>query len=178
MDALLLFELVLAMLLAAVALHFLANRLKVPPAAALIVGGAALAFVPGLPAITLEPELVLVMFLPPLLLDGAWFIPLRHLKRHLIGILAMAVGAAIFTTVVVAVVVHALMPQLPWAACAALGAIVSPPDAISARAVLARVQLPQRLAIILEGESLLNDATGLVLFRFAVAAAATGAFST
>jgi len=178
MDALLLFELVLAMLLAAVALHYLANRLSVPPAAALILGGMALAFVPGLPAITFEPELVLVMFLPPLLMDGAWFIALRHLKRHLIGILALAIGAVVFTTLVVAVVAHALLPGLPWAACAALGAIVSPPDAISARAVLSRVKLPQRLAILLEGESLLNDATGLVLFRFAVAAAVTGTFST
>ena len=78
---------------------------------------------------------------------------------------------------VVAVVTHALLPSLPWAACAALGAIVSPPDAVSARAVLQRVQLPRRLSILLEGESLLNDASGLVLFRFAVAAAVTGTFS-
>ena len=83
----------------------------------------------------------------------------------------------LFTTAVVAAVTHALMPSLPWAACAALGAIVSPPDAVSARAVLQRVKLPRRLSILLEGESLLNDATGLVLFRFAVAAGVTGAFS-
>ena len=177
MDGLILFELVLAMLLAAVALHYLANRLRVPPAAVLILGGAVLAFVPGLPPVTLEPELVLVLFLPPLLMDGAWVIPLRHLRRHLVGILSLAVGAVIFTTAVVALVTHMLMPDLPWAACAVLGAIVSAPDAISARAVLQRVQLPPRLAILLEGESLLNDAAGLVLFRFAVAAAVTGAFS-
>jgi len=132
---------------------------------------------PGLPAISLDPALVLVIFLPPLLLDGAWFIPLRPLKRHLIGILSLAIGAVVFTTIVVAIVVHALMPSLPWAACAALGAIVSPPDAVSARAVLQRVHLPQRLSTLLEGESLLNDATGLVLFRFAIAAVVTGAFS-
>ncbi len=173
-----LFDLVIAMLFAAIGLHYLAHRLHMPPAVALIAGGAALAFIPGLPVISLDPTLVLVIFLPPLLMDGAWFIPLRHLRRHLIGILSLAIGAAVFTTLVVAVVAHALLPSLPWAVCAALGAIVSPPDAVSARAVLQRVHLPQRLSILLEGESLLNDATGLVLFRFAVAAAVTGTFST
>jgi monovalent cation/hydrogen antiporter len=178
MNAVHLFELLIAMLFAVIALHFVAHRLHLPPAVALIAGGAALAFIPGLPQISLDPALVLVVFLPPLLMDGAWFIPLRHLRRHIIGILSLAVGAVVFTTVVVAVVTHTLLPSLPWAACAALGAIVSPPDAIAARAVLQRVHLPQRLSILLEGESLLNDAAGLVLFRFAVAAAVTGTFST
>jgi CPA1 family monovalent cation:H+ antiporter len=177
MDAMHLFELLIAMLVAIIALHYLAGRFGLPPAVALIAGGALLAFLPGLPPISLDPELVLVIFLPPLLIDGAWFIQLRHLRRHLIGILSLAIGAVVFTTVVVAVVTHALLPSLPWAACAALGAIVSPPDAISARAVLQRVKLPHRLSILLEGESLLNDATGLVLFRFAVAAAVTRTFS-
>ena len=178
MNAVYLFELLIAMLFAVIALHYVAHRLRLPPAVALIAGGAALAFIPGLPRISLDPALVLVIFLPPLLMDGAWFIPIRHLRRHIIGILSLAIGAVVFTTVVVAVVTHALLPSLPWAACAALGAIVSPPDAIAARAVLQRVHLPQRLSILLEGESLLNDATGLVLFRFAVAAAVTGTFST
>lgn len=177
MDAVHLFEMLIAMLFAVIALHWLAHRLHLPPAVALIIGGAALAFIPGLPTITLDPELVLVIFLPPLLMDGAWFMAVRHLRRHLMGILSLAVGAVVFTTVVVAVVAHWLMPSLPWAACAALGAIVSPPDAVAARAILQRVHLPQRLSTLLEGESLLNDATGLVLFRFAVAAAITGSFS-
>ena len=151
MDAVHLFELMIAMLFAVIALHYVAHRLRLPPAVALIAGGAALAFIPGLPNISLDPALVLVIFLPPLLMDGAWFIPLRHLRRHLIGILSLAIGAVVFTTVVVAVVTHALLPSLPWAACAALGAIVSPPDAIAARAVLQRVRLPQRLSILLEG---------------------------
>jgi CPA1 family monovalent cation:H+ antiporter len=172
------FELVIAMLLAIIALHYVAHKLGLPPAVALLTGGSLLAFLPGLPTISLDPELVLVIFLPPLLMDGAWFIALRHLKRHLIGIMSLAVGAVLFTTIAVALVTHALLPSLPWAACAALGAIVSPPDAISARAVLQRVKLPRRLSILLEGESLLNDATGLVLFRFAIAAGVTGAFST
>lgn len=170
-------ELIVAMLLATIVLHYLAERLRLPPAVALLAGGAFLAFVPGLPAITLDPDLVLVIFLPPLLMDGAWFIALGPLRRHMVGIAALAVGAVVFTTAVVAVVTHALMPSLPWAACAALGAIVSPPDAISARAVLSRVKLPRRLSILLEGESLLNDATGLVLFRLAIAAGVTGTFS-
>ncbi|HEX7855726.1 MAG TPA: Na+/H+ antiporter [Sphingobium sp.] len=172
-----LFELLIAMLLAIIALHYAAHKLGLPPAVALLTGGALLAFLPGLPVISLNPELVLVIFLPPLLMDGAWFIALRHLKRHMIGITSLAVGAVIFTTVLVAVVAHLLVPSLPWAACAALGAIVSPPDAVSARAVLSRVSLPRRLSILLEGESLLNDASGLVLFRFAIAAGVTGAFS-
>jgi CPA1 family monovalent cation:H+ antiporter len=172
-----LFELVIAMFLAIIALHYLARRLGLPPSVALLAGGGALAFVPGLPTFAIDPALVLVIFLPPLLMDGAWSIALVRLKRHLIGIGSLAVGAVLFTCVVVAVTTHLLFPSLPWAACAALGAIVSPPDAVSVRAVLERVKLPRRLQILLEGESLLNDATGLVLFRFAVAAGVTGAFS-
>src|SRR6478736_6655564 len=174
MDPVHTFELIIAALFTIIALHYLGSRLHLPPAVSLIAGGAALAFIPGLPALSLDPALVLVIFLPPLLMDGAWFIPLRHLRRHLVGILSLAIGTVVFTTAVVALVTHWLLPQAPWAACAALGAIVSPPDAISARAILQRVHLPQRLSILLEGESLLNDATGLVLFRFAIAAAVTG----
>jgi CPA1 family monovalent cation:H+ antiporter len=178
MESMQLFELMIAMLLAIIGLHYVAHRLGLPPAVALLTGGALLAFAPGLPVITLNPELVLVIFLPPLLMDGAWFIAVGHLKRHIFGIASLAVGAVLFTTVVVAVVTHWLLPSLPWAACATLGAIVSPPDAVSARAVLQNVRLPRRLSILLEGESLLNDASGLVLFRFAIAAGVTGAFST
>ncbi|TCM77159.1 sodium/proton antiporter (CPA1 family) [Rhizobium sp. BK068] len=178
MDGTHLFELVIAMFLAIIALHYAAHRLGLPPSVALLAGGATLAFLPGLPAITVNPELVLVIFLPPLLLDGAWSIAVERLRRHMIGIASLAVGAVFFTCAVVAVVTHLLFPSLPWAACAALGAIVSPPDAVSARAVLERVRLPRRLQILLEGESLLNDASGLVLFRFAVAAVATGTFSS
>ncbi|KQX56413.1 Na+/H+ antiporter [Ensifer sp. Root954] len=165
------------MFVAIIALHYVAHRLGLPPSVALLSGGAMLAFMPGLPAIAVDPELVLVIFLPPLLLDGAWTIAVGRLRRHLIGIASLAIGAVFFTAAVVAVVTHFIFPSLPWAACAALGAIVSPPDAVSARAVLQRVQLPRRLQILLEGESLLNDASGLVLFRFAIAAGVTGAFS-
>lgn len=177
MDPIHLFELVIAMFLAIIVLHFAAHKLGLPPSVALLVGGASLAFLPGLPAIALDPNLVLVIFLPPLLMDGAWFIALGRLRRHMIGIASLAVGAVVFTCGVVAVATHLVFPSLPWAACAALGAIVSPPDAVSARAVLQRVKLPRRLQILLEGESLFNDASGLVLFRFAIAAGVTGTFS-
>ena len=172
-----LFELVIAMFLAVIVLHWLARRLRLPPSVALIAGGIMLAFAPGLPSISIDPELVLVLFLPPLLMDSAWTIPLGQLRRHKIGIASLAVGAVLFTAAVVALVAHLLLPALPWAACAALGAIVAPPDAVAARALLERVALPRRLRILLEGESLLNDATGLVLFRFAIAAGVAGTFS-
>lgn len=170
------FELVFALLLAILALHWFAARAGLPPAVVLLFGGGALAFVPGLPAIQLDPELVLVLFLPPLLMDGAYFTAVAAFRRHLGGILLLAVGAVLFTTLIVGLALHWLVPALPWAACFAFGAIVSPPDAVSARAVLQHVKLPRRLTTLLEGESLLNDASGLVLFRFAVAATLTGAF--
>lgn len=170
------FELVLGLLALVIGLHWLALKLRWPPATALLVGGGGLAFIPGLPAISLDPELALVLFLPPLLMDGAYFTALGRFRRHLPGILSLAVGAVVFTTLVVGVVVHLILPDLPWAACFALGAIVSPPDAVSARAVLKGVHLPRRLEALLEGESLLNDATGLILFRFAVAATLSGVF--
>lgn len=171
------FELILVLLALVVALYWLALKLKLPPAAALLVGGGALAFTPGLPATSLDPELALVLFLPPLLMDGAYYTALGRFRRHLSGILSLAVGAVVFTTFAVGVVTHAILPELPWAACFTLGAIVSPPDAVSARAVLKGVTLPRRLTALLEGESLLNDATGLILFRFAVAATLSGVFN-
>ena len=110
MEPLQIFELMIAMLLAIIALHYAADKLCLPPSVALLSGGALLAFLPGLPTISLDPELVLVIFLPPLLMDGAWFIALGHLRRHMFGIASLAFGAVIFTTVVVAVVTHALIP--------------------------------------------------------------------
>ena len=170
------FELILGLLAVIVALYWLAEKLHLPPAVALLIGGGLLAFVPGLPTFQLDPELVLVLFLPPLLMDGAYFTAFGRFRRHLAGIASLAVGAVIFTTLAVGMVLHWLLPELPWAACFALGAIVSPPDAVSARAVLEGLVVPRRLTALLEGESLLNDATGLVLFRFAVAASLSGAF--
>ena len=168
------FELTLLLLVAVLGLELLAKVLRLPPAAALIAGGMVLAFVPGFPTVSLDPELAFVLFLPPLLMDGAYFTAWADFRRNLGGILLLAIGAVAFTTLVVGLVAHWLVPSLPWAACFALGAVVSPPDAVAAKAVLERVALPRRLLVLLEGESLLNDAAGLVLFRFAVAAAMTG----
>jgi monovalent cation/hydrogen antiporter len=171
------FKLVLLSLIVMIGLQLLAKRLRLPPAAALLIGGIAMAFVPGLPPVHLDPDLVLVVFLPPLLMDGAYFSVWEELKRNLGSILLLAIGAVAFTTLAVGVAAHLVVPGLPWAVCFALGAIVSPPDAVAAKAVLERLALPRKLMVVLEGESLLNDAAGLVLVRFAVAAALTGTFS-
>src|SRR3981081_1150183 len=141
-------------------LELVARRIRMPPAAAFLLGGIALALIPGTPGIELDPDLALVLFLPPLLLSTRY----------------CAVWAAAFTPFVVGFVAHWVEPSLPWAACSALGAIVSPPDAVAAKAVLAGLSLPPRVTVLLEGESLVNDAAGLVLYRFAVVAALTGAF--
>jgi len=171
------FEFLLMLMAIVISLEVLARRLKLPPAAALIAGGIGLALIPGMPALALDPNLVLVLFLPPLLMASAYFTAWRDFKADLRIILQLAVGAVAFTTFVVGVVAHWLVPNLPWAACFALGAIVSPPDAVAAKAVLKNLPLPPRMNVLLEGESLVNDATGLVLFRFAVTAALTGSFS-
>jgi len=172
-----LFELMLLLLASVVVLELLARRLHLPPAAAFVLGGGALALVPGTPGIALDPDLVLVLFLPPLLMSSAHYTAWRDFRANLRIIVQLAVGAVAFTTLVVGVVAHLVVPGLPWAACFALGAIVSPPDAVAAKAVLAGLRLPRRIVVLLEGESLVNDATGIVLFRFAVAAAMTGTFS-
>jgi monovalent cation/hydrogen antiporter len=170
------FELILVLMVVVLALELLARRIRMPPAAAFIIGGIALALIPGIPEIELDPDLALVLFLPPLLLASAYFTDWRDFRANLRIIAQLAVGAVVFTTVGVGVVAHLVEPSLPWAACFALGAIVSPPDAVAAKAVLQGLSLPPRMAVLLEGESLINDATGLVLYRFAVAAALTGAF--
>jgi CPA1 family monovalent cation:H+ antiporter len=170
------FELILFLMAVVLGLELVARRIRMPPAAAFILGGIALALIPGTPDIELDPDLALVLFLPPLLLASAYFTVWRDFRANLRIILQLAVGAVAFTTFGVGVVAHWVEPSLPWAACFALGAIVSPPDAVAAKAVLQGLSLPPRIAVLLEGESLVNDATGLVLYRFAVAAALTGAF--
>lgn len=171
------FEILIIAMLIIIALKWISFKLNAPPSILLILGGGALAFIPDLPVIELDPELMLLILLPPLLMDGAYFTAIASFKKHISGILLLAVGAIIFTTLFIGLVTHILFPSLPLAACFTMGAIVSPPDAISARAILSRVRLPQRISTLLEGESLLNDATGLVLFRFSVAACLTGFFS-
>lgn len=171
------FEIVLLLIAICVLLTVVARRLKLPQAGALIVGGLGLAIVPGMPVIGLDPDLVLVLFLPPLLLLSAYTTDWRAFRADLRIISQLAIGAVAFTTFAVGWTAHLVFPDLPLAACFALGAIVSPPDAVAAKAVLTGVKLPARVVTLLEGESLLNDATGLVLYRLAVVAALTGTFS-
>jgi monovalent cation/hydrogen antiporter len=170
------FELILLLMAVVVGLELLARRMRMPPAAAFILGGIALALIPDVPDIALDPDLALVLFLPPLLLSSAFFTVWRDFRANLRIILQLAVGAVAFTTLCVGLVAHRVEPSLPWAACFALGAIVSPPDAVAAKAVLQGLSLPPRIMVLLEGESLVNDASGLVLYRLAVAAALTGTF--
>jgi len=171
------FELVLALLMVTVLLSTVAHRIHLPPAAAFVLGGMALAVIPGTPAFEVNPALIMVLFLPPLLQSSAFLTSWRDFRSQMRRILMLAVGAVAFTTFAVGWVAKLVMPDLSWAACFALGAIVSPPDAVSAKAVLQGLRLPRRLVTILEGESLVNDASGLVLYRFAVVAALSGTFN-
>ncbi len=171
------YEFLVLLMMASIVLELVARRLRLPPAAALIVGGVVLALTPGVPEIDIDPSLVMLVFLPPLLMSSAYFTVWGDFKRYFGGIASLALGAVAFTTLAVGVLFHLLLPQLPWSVGFALGAIVSPPDAVAAGAVLERLHLPSRITALLEGESLVNDASGLVLLRFAVAATLTGAFS-
>src|SRR4051812_8346340 len=172
-----LFELILLLLLGGVVLAALARRLKAPAPALLAIGGAALAFVPGAPRIDLAPDLVLALFVAPVLLDAAYDASPRDLRDNWAPVTGLVVFAVGFTTIAVAVVARALMPALPWAPAIALGAVVAPPDAAAATAVLRPLGLPQRILTILEGESLLNDASALLIYRLAVGAVAANGFS-
>ena len=153
------------------------RRLNVPYPIALVLGGLCISLIPGLPMIRISPELVFLVFLPPLLYGAAWFTSWHDFKANLRPIFQLAVGLVLFTTVATGFAMHALLPELPLAVAFAFGAIVSPPDAVAATAIAQQVRLPRRIITIIEGESLVNDATGLVALRFALAAAASGTFS-
>jgi CPA1 family monovalent cation:H+ antiporter len=167
-------EAVLALIAACIGFALLARRARLPYAVILVVGGMALAFVPGLPSVTLDPELALAFFVPPLLQASAWRTDWRAFRANIRPILLLAVGCVLFSAACIALVARLMVPDLPWAAAVALGAIVAPPDAVAAAAVLKRLPIPKRIVVVLEGESLVNDATALVLYRFAVAAVAAG----
>jgi CPA1 family monovalent cation:H+ antiporter len=170
-------EIILGLLLALVVLAVAARRIAVPYPILLVVGGLALGFMPGLPSIELNPELIFLLFLPPLLYADAWFTSWRDFRFNLRPIGLLAIGLVLTTTCIVAVIAHAVMPELPLAAAFVLGAIVSPTDTVAVTAIAQRLRLPRRIVTILEGESLINDASGLVAYRFAVAAVVTGVFS-
>jgi monovalent cation/hydrogen antiporter len=170
-------EVILGMLVAVAALALLSRKVAIPYPILLVLGGLAIALVPGLPPILLNPELVFVLFLPPLLYPAAIFTPWRDFRRNLRPILLLSVGLVLCTTVATGYLAHYLLPEFPLAAGFALGAIISPPDAIAATAISQDLRVPRRIITVIEGESLVNDATALVAFRFAVAALVTGTSS-
>jgi monovalent cation/hydrogen antiporter len=171
------FESLLGVLLVAVVLAAVARRLGAPYPAFLALGGAVLAFVPGAPAFSIDPEVALALFVAPVLLDAAYDSSPRDLKDHWVPVASLAVVSVVLTTAAVAVVARAVVPTIPWAAAVALGAIVSPPDAAAAMAVLKQLRPPHRILTILSGESLLNDASALLIYRLAVGAVAMKSFS-
>ncbi|MBI3506967.1 MAG: Na+/H+ antiporter [Proteobacteria bacterium] len=172
-----LLEVVLAMLVVAILLARFSDTLRVPYAVLLVVGGMALAFVPGSPELALDPQVTMALFLPPLLFTSAYLTSWRDFRFYLRPILLLAIGLVLATTLGVGLVFKWLVPDVPWAVAFLLGAIVSPPDAVAAAAIMEKLRLPKRIVAILEGESLVNDATGLVLYKFALAAALSGTFS-
>lgn len=172
------FEIFLAVLFVAVAgLNTLARWLSVPYPIPLVLGGLVLGLVPGMPEIELDPDMVLLVFLPPLLYGAAFFSDLRSLKTNLRAISLAAIGLVLATIAVVAVLGHEVI-GLSWPIAFALGAIVSPTDPVAATAIMRRLGAPRRIVNVIEGESLVNDATALVAYRVAVAAAVGGTFST
>lgn len=170
-------ELILALLGVMSALVVLARRINIPYPILLVVGGLAISLVPNLPRFELEPDLVFLLFLPPIITSAGYYTPIRDFRFNLRSILLLAVGCVLFTTTVIAVVTRIIIPEIPWAAAFALGAIIAPPDAIAATSIADRLNLPRRIVTVLEGESLLNDASALVAYRFAIAAAVAGTFS-
>jgi monovalent cation/hydrogen antiporter len=171
-------ELVLGMLVIAVVLSYLARRLHIAEPIVLLLGGLVLGLLPNLPTVELPPDLVFLLFLPPILFAAAFFTPLRDFRANARAILLLAVGLVLFTTVVVGVVAAATIPGMSLAAAVTLGAIVAPPDAVAATAIFQRLGVPRRIVTILEGESLINDASSLTAYRAAAAVAlGTASFS-
>src|SRR6476661_4837219 len=153
-----------------------ARRFNIAPAILLMLSGVGLAFVPGMPPVELPPELVLLMVLPPLIYSASVAMSWREFRNNLRPIVLLAVGAVIFTAAMVAAATHYLI-GLPWTIGFLLGAIVAPPDVVAPLAIARRLNIPRRLLVILEGEGLANDATALILYRFALAAIMVGHFS-
>jgi Na+/H+ antiporter len=174
-------ELLIGLLVVTTALAYLARRIGVAYPILLVLGGLVLgaifAIIPERPRVELPPDVVFLLLLPPILFGAGFNTQIRDFKANLRPIALLAVGLVVFSTIVVAVVANALLPELGWPAAFALGAIVAPPDAVAATAIFRRLGAPQRVVTILEGESLVNDATALIAYRFAVASAIGGTFS-
>jgi len=170
------FEIFLILLAVLAGAALLARRLNVAPAVMLLMTGIGLALVPGLPRLELEPEIVLLIVLPPLIYSASVAMSWREFRLHLRPIALLAIGCVIFTAAAVATLMH-FAGGLPWSLGFLLGAIVAPPDAVAPLAIARRLKLPRQVLVVLEGEGLVNDATALIMYRFAIAAIATGLFS-
>ncbi|MEP7182199.1 MAG: Na+/H+ antiporter [Betaproteobacteria bacterium] len=170
-------EITLALLLAVAVVAAIGRWVALPLPILLVAGGAALTLVPALRSLHIEPEMFFLLFIPPLLFSDGWLMPRRDFVAVMRPVLLLAFGLVLLTVVAVGYLVHWLVPSLPLAAAFALGAVVSPTDAVAVAAVTATLRLPARVTHIVNGESLINDASGLVAFKLAVAAVATGAFS-
>ena len=170
-------ELILGLLIAVAALVTVARRLEIAYPIFLVIGGLVLGLVPGVPRIQVDPDLIFLIVLPPLLYIAAFFTPVQSLRANLGTISSLAVGLVVVSACAVAAVAHALIPGITWSVAFVLGAIVAPPDAIAATAVTRRLAVPRQIVTILEGESLLNDATALTIYSIALAVAAGAVFS-
>jgi CPA1 family monovalent cation:H+ antiporter len=170
-------ELVIGLLVVAVGLGYVARRIGIAYPILLLLGGLVLGFLPGLPSIELDPDVVFLLLLPPILFGAGYSTPIRDFKANARPIALLAIGLVAFTTLVVGVVAQAMIPGMPGAVAFALGAIVAPPDAVAATAIFRRLGVPRRVVTILEGESLVNDATAITLYRIAIAVALGGTFS-
>jgi len=171
------FEIVLALLVGVALLARLARLLTVPTPAILVAGGLLVALLPGLPAVRFDPQLVFLVFIPPLLYRASLLASYRDVRANLRPILSLGVGHVLFATLAVAWVAHRTVHGLPWASAFVLGAVVSPPDVAAATAFLRRLPMPRRVVTVLEGESMVNDAAAIVAYRMAIAAAVSGTFS-
>lgn len=170
-------EIVFFLLLSAVLLVGIAQKIRIPYPITLILGGAALSFIPGVENIYFNPNLVLMIFLPPILYYSAFGISFREFQRNWKNIFSLALGLVALTTLVIGIIFKLLFPQFPWALAFAFGAIVSPPDAIAVSSILKRFNINSRLITLLEGESLINDASAIVIYKIAVIAILTGPLS-
>lgn len=159
------------------ALAEVTDKIRIPYPIMLVLVGMIIGFIPGLPQVELDPEIVFLIFLPPVLYAAAWTTSWPDFKKAKRPITLLAIGCVIFTTCAVASVAHYFIPNFSWAEAFVLGAIISPPDAVAATAATKGLGVPRRVITILEGESLVNDSTGLIAYRYAVAAVVTGTFS-
>lgn len=169
-------EIVIILLAVVTALAQVTDKIKIPYPILLVLVGIGIGFIPGLPHVSVDPDLVFLVFLPPVLYAAAWTTSWPDFKANGRPIGLLAVGCVLFTTTMVAVVAHYVIPDFGWAESFILGAIISPPDAVAATSATRGLGMPRRIITILEGESLVNDATGLIAYRYAIGAAATGTF--